>query len=116
LFYIGDFIHLTLIYKSTNVFFYIILKNQYHAKFGLALDGLIAQFNWNGIERIEVLKDASATAIYGSRGANGVIIITTKKGKSGKATVTYDGYYRVQNLRKKIDIVNASEFATLKYQ
>lgn len=80
---------------------------------GLPLDGLTSAFNPNDIAQIEVLKDASATAIYGSRGANGVIMITTKKGKSGKAKVTYDGYYGVQSLRKKLDIVNAVEFATL---
>ena len=80
---------------------------------GLPLDGLTAQFNPNDIAQIEVLKDASATAIYGSRGANGVIIITTKKGKSGKAKVTYSGYYGMQSLRKKMSLVNAAEFATL---
>ena len=52
---------------------------------GLPLDGLSAQLNPSDIENIEVLKDASSTAIYGSRGANGVIMITTKKGKEGKA-------------------------------
>lgn len=80
---------------------------------GLPLDGLTAQFNPNDIEQIEVLKDASATAIYGSRGANGVIIITTKKGRAGKAKVVYSGYYGRQSLRKKLNIVNAAEFATL---
>lgn len=68
---------------------------------GLPLDGLTAQLNPSDIETIEVLKDASSTAIYGSRGANGVIMITTKKGREGKARVTYNGYYGVQSLRKK---------------
>jgi TonB-dependent starch-binding outer membrane protein SusC len=63
------------------------------------------------IESIEVLKDASATAIYGSRGANGVVIITTKRGKSGATRVEYDGYYGWQQLRKKIDLMNAREYA-----
>lgn len=63
------------------------------------------------IESIEILKDASATAIYGSRGANGVVLITTKRGKSGKTTVEYDGYYGWQTLRKKIDMMNAREYA-----
>ena len=80
---------------------------------GLPLDNLTAQLNPDDIERLEVLKDASATAIYGSRGANGVILITTKRGKSGKARVSYSGYYGVQQLRKKIDLINAREFATL---
>ncbi|HVI48536.1 MAG TPA: TonB-dependent receptor [Chitinophaga sp.] len=80
---------------------------------GLPLDGLTAQLNPDDIERVEVLKDASATAIYGSRGANGVVMITTKKGKIGKPNVVYSGYYGIQRLRKKIDLVNAREFATL---
>lgn len=80
---------------------------------GLPLEGLSAQLNPADIDKIEVLKDASATAIYGSRGANGVIMITTKKGKTGKAQVTYDGYYGIQQLRKKIDLINAKEFAQL---
>lgn len=63
------------------------------------------------IESIEILKDASATAIYGSRGANGVVIITTKRGKSGKTTVDYDGYMGWQTVRKKIDMMNAKEYA-----
>ncbi|WP_222439156.1 TonB-dependent receptor [Echinicola salinicaeni] len=80
---------------------------------GLPLDGLTAQFNPEDIASISVLKDASATAIYGSRGANGVIMITTKKGKSGKAKVSYSAYYGMQSLRKKIDVINAAEFAQL---
>jgi len=63
------------------------------------------------IESIDVLKDASATAIYGSRGANGVVIITTKRGKSGTPKVTYDGYVGFQTVRKKIDLMNAKEYA-----
>ena len=80
---------------------------------GLPLDGLTAQLNPNDIETVEVLKDASSTAIYGSRGANGVIMITTKKGQEGKAKVSYSGYYGVQSLRKKQNLINAQEFATL---
>ena len=62
------------------------------------------------IETIEVLKDASATAIYGSRGANGVVLITTKRGKAGKTQVDYEGSFSVQTLRKKLDLLNASEY------
>ncbi len=80
---------------------------------GLPLDGLSAQLNPSDIENIEVLKDASSTAIYGSRGANGVIMITTKKGKEGKAKVSYSGYVGTQSLRKKIDLISAQEFAKL---
>lgn len=65
------------------------------------------------IESIEVLKDASATAIYGSRGANGVIIITTKKGKEGKTNVNYSGYYGQQNVAKKLDILTAEEYMSV---
>jgi TonB-linked SusC/RagA family outer membrane protein len=63
------------------------------------------------IESVEILKDASATAIYGSRGANGVVLITTKKGKAGKVKVDYDGYYGVQGIRKKLTLMNATEYA-----
>jgi TonB-dependent starch-binding outer membrane protein SusC len=63
------------------------------------------------IESIEVLKDASATAIYGSRGANGVVLITTKQGKAGKVQVDYDFNYSTQTLRKKLDLMNAQEYA-----
>lgn len=67
--------------------------------------------NNSDIESIEILKDASATAIYGSRGANGVILITTKRGKSGKTTVDIETSYSMQSLRKKMDLMNATEFA-----
>ena len=80
---------------------------------GMMLDGLSAQINHDDIESISVLKDASSTAIYGSRGANGVIMITTKKGLSGKPKVSYNNYFGAQRLRKKIDVINASDFATL---
>lgn len=63
------------------------------------------------IESIDVLKDASASAIYGSRGANGVIIITTKRGKSGEAQINYDTYISVSEVNKKLDVLNASQFA-----
>jgi TonB-linked SusC/RagA family outer membrane protein len=80
------------------------------------IDGYIGGFslndiNMNNIESIEVLKDASATAIYGSRGSNGVIIITTKRGKEGKARITYDSYISFQSPSKYISVMNASEFA-----
>lgn len=65
------------------------------------------------IESVEVLKDASATAIYGSRGANGVILVTTKKGKTGKTTVEYNFEYGIQSHINKLDVMNAQEWATL---
>ena len=67
----------------------------------------------NEIESIEILKDASATAIYGARGANGVIIITTKKGKEGPPQVTFDSYYGIQNRLKKIELLTPYDFANL---
>ena len=67
----------------------------------------------NDIESIEILKDASATAIYGSRGANGVVIITTRRGKAGKPSILFESYYGVQEVRKKLDMLNATELAEL---
>ncbi len=69
--------------------------------------------NPQDIESIEVLKDVSASAIYGSRGANGVIIITTKKGKKGSNTVNYQATYSIQNIIKKIDLMGAKDWANL---
>jgi TonB-linked SusC/RagA family outer membrane protein len=65
------------------------------------------------IESIEVLKDASSTAIYGSRGANGVVLITTKKGKAGKNVIDFETSYSTQSLIRKLDLMNAREYATL---
>ena len=66
------------------------------------------------IESIEVLKDASATAIYGTRGANGVIIITTKKGKSGVSSINYDGNVGWQNVTKTISLLNTDQWEALR--
>jgi len=73
--------------------------------------------NPDDIASVTVLKDASATAIYGTRGANGVILITTKKGKSGKGQLTYSGYEGVSTIAKKMPLLSASEFmnASAKY-
>jgi TonB-linked SusC/RagA family outer membrane protein len=71
-------------------------------------------FNPDEIESIEVLKDASATAIYGARGANGVVIITTKKGKIGAPVVTYNGWYGWQKEIKRQEVMSPYEF--VKYQ
>ena len=62
------------------------------------------------VESIDVLKDAASAAIYGSRAANGVILITTKQGKTGNFEVTYDGYYGIQNLPKIATLLNAKEY------
>ena len=67
--------------------------------------------NPNDIERIEVLKDASSAAIYGARGANGVIMVTTKRGNAGKgAHIKYDGSFSVSSMARKMDVMNASEW------
>jgi TonB-linked SusC/RagA family outer membrane protein len=69
----------------------------------------LASLNPSDIESIEVLKDSSATAIYGSRGANGVVLITTKKGKAGQNTLTYDAYYGTQKILKKVDVMTSAK-------
>jgi TonB-linked SusC/RagA family outer membrane protein len=74
----------------------------------------LSTLNPADIESIDILKDASATAIYGSRGANGVVIITTKKGKAGQHSFTYDGYYGVQDVVRTIPLLNAQQWALLK--
>ncbi len=79
---------------------------------GMLLDD-IGFLNPNDVETVTVLKDASATAIYGSRGANGVIIVTTKGGTSGKTIFNVDSYYGTQEVVRKIDLVDADQFATL---
>ena len=73
----------------------------------------LAFLNASDIESIEVLKDVSATAIYGSRGANGVILITTKKGKRNRNAVTYQTSYSTQKINRKLELLNADEWAAL---
>ncbi|WP_052272774.1 SusC/RagA family TonB-linked outer membrane protein [Flavihumibacter solisilvae] len=90
--------------KSTNEPLYIV-------------DGFISStgkdINPNDIEDIQILKDASATAIYGARGANGVVMITTRRGKSGKPLIQYDGYYGAQNISRKPKLMNGLEYMTV---
>ncbi|MFT3739796.1 MAG: TonB-dependent receptor [Breznakibacter sp.] len=86
---------------------------------GIVIDGstnsssenALASINPSDIVSMDVLKDASATAIYGARGANGVIIITTKRGQTGEAKVSYDGYIGYQQMPKKLDLLNLREYA-----
>ncbi|MCE4563911.1 TonB-dependent receptor [Maribellus sp. CM-23] len=82
---------------------------------GLPMSSAGTDFLSSGdIESIEILKDAASSAIYGARGANGVILITTKKGNANeKFTVSYDGYYGVQNPWKKLNLLNAREYTML---
>jgi len=73
----------------------------------------LESINPRDIESMDVLKDAASAAIYGARGANGVIIVTTKKGKAGRARVDYDYYYGAQNIRKYVDVLDATQYARI---
>ncbi|MDH6356602.1 TonB-dependent receptor [Parabacteroides sp. PF5-9] len=75
--------------------------------------GDINHLNPSDIESIDVLKDAASAAIYGARAANGVILVTTKQGKAGKMTLSYDGYVGVQNVYKMPSLLNAKEYMTI---
>ena len=77
---------------------------------GIPFAGYMNDINTNDIESVEILKDASASAIYGSRGANGVILITTKRGKSNQTVVSVDSYYGVTDMVGEIDVRNAEEY------
>ncbi|RBQ02785.1 SusC/RagA family TonB-linked outer membrane protein [Pedobacter miscanthi] len=82
---------------------------------GVIVDnGGIGYLNQSDIESIEVLKDAASQAIYGARAANGVIIISTKKGKEGRLSINYNGFYGTQAPAKKLKLLNASEYATIR--
>lgn len=72
------------------------------------------EINPNDIASIEVLKDASSTAIYGSRAANGVIIVTTKRGAAGQTNVNYDAYYGVTQITHELDVMDGTQFAQLR--
>jgi len=77
-------------------------------------DGAIFDINPQDIKSMEILKDAAATAIYGSRGANGVILITTKRGRTGKTQINYSGYYGVTSVTNMPDMMNGEEFANMR--
>jgi TonB-linked SusC/RagA family outer membrane protein len=84
----------------------------------LVIDGVpvssgLNQLNMDDIESIQVLKDASASAIYGSRGANGVVIVTTKRGKGGQSHINFSYYYGLQQAAKMVNMLDASQFAAL---
>ncbi|MCY1635798.1 SusC/RagA family TonB-linked outer membrane protein [Marinifilum sp. D737] len=80
---------------------------------GMAVDGGINYLNPSDIESVEVLKDAASSAIYGARGANGVILVTTKSGSQGKATISYDFSYGFQNPWTKKAVLNAEEYMVI---
>lgn len=81
------------------------------------VDGLpvgdISYLNNADIQSIDILKDAASSAIYGSRAANGIVLITTKKGSAGKAQLTFDSYYGVQQVANQLELLNAREYATI---
>jgi TonB-dependent outer membrane receptor, SusC/RagA subfamily, signature region len=82
---------------------------------GVVVDaGGIGYLNQSDIESIEVLKDAASSAIYGTRAAGGVILVTTKKGRPGRPVVTYNGYYGISAPAKMLDLLNATEYAMLR--
>ncbi len=82
---------------------------------GVVVDaGGIGYLNQSDIESIEVLKDAASSAIYGTRAATGVILVTTKKGKSGRPIVSYNGYYGVSQPAKMLELLNATQYAVLR--
>ena len=81
---------------------------------GVPFSGNLNEINNDDVESISVLKDASATAIYGSRGANGVLLITTKRGSKGKVSVGYSGYYGITTAIKHYDVMNSEQFFKLK--
>lgn len=83
---------------------------------GFQMENGLRNVDINDIETIDVMKDASATAIYGSAGANGVILITTKSGQSGKTNINYNGFVSFTRLGKKIDVLNPEEYVKYQYE
>lgn len=82
---------------------------------GVVVDaGGIDYLNASDIASIEVLKDAASAAIYGTRAAAGVVLVTTKKGSAGQVSISYNGYYGLQSPAKKLDLLNAREYATIR--
>lgn len=83
---------------------------------GFQMDAGLDDIDPNDIQSVDVMKDASATAIYGARGSNGVIIITTKSGKKGKTTVNYNGFVSIDKLGSKMDVLDANGYARYQYE
>jgi TonB-linked SusC/RagA family outer membrane protein len=86
-------------------------QDQLGGQAGQSSQSVLATINPSDIASIDILKDASAQAIYGSLAANGVVLINTKKGKNGEGKLTYDVYYGWQNVPKKLDVMNLREYA-----
>lgn len=81
---------------------------------GIPFPGSIGDINPNDIKSVDILKDASATAIYGSRGANGVILVTTNRGQKGKAKVSYNGFHGLKTVFAEYPMMSGPEFAALR--
>lgn len=82
---------------------------------GFQMDDALRQIDINDIQTIDVLKDASATSIYGARGSNGVILITTRSGKKGKTQINYNGYYGQERLGKKLPMLGVKDYVRYQY-
>ena len=83
---------------------------------GFQMENGLRNVDINDIESIDVMKDASATAIYGARGSNGVVLITTKSGKSGKTEVSYNGFVSFDHLGKKLDLLGVEDYVKYQYE
>ena len=83
---------------------------------GVAQTGGLGFLDPTDIESVDVLKDASSTSIYGAQGANGVVLVTTKKTKSGKLTIGYDTYGGIKTIAKKLDVMNPYQYTQLMYE
>ena len=81
---------------------------------GIPYEGSLNDINHDDVASVEILKDASATAIYGSRGANGVLLVTTKRGKSGDARVSYNGYYGTGQVANPFPVFNSTEYQAMR--
>lgn len=79
----------------------------------MGVGGDISTLNPADIESIDILKDAASAAIYGAQAANGVVLITTKSGKEGKAVVSLDAYYGIQNVARKANMLNAEQYMAI---
>ncbi|TKC06726.1 TonB-dependent receptor [Pedobacter polaris] len=83
---------------------------------GIQVENALSILSPNEIQTIDVLKDVASTSIYGSRGANGVVIITTKSGRDGKTIVSFDAYAGVRQIVNKLDVMNPFEFVSYQYE
>ncbi|MDB5196555.1 MAG: TonB-dependent receptor [Flaviaesturariibacter sp.] len=83
---------------------------------GVQVENALGVISPQDIQTIDVLKDASATAIYGARGANGVIVITTKTGRPGKTVIGYNGYVGVRNLAKELDVMSPYDYTVFQWE